>query len=204
MIVKKAKFKGRDGEGNYGAGFIGFSMRDNNLISLGICLFTREEASSINVSHSFYVVDEHTIIEAEFNGVVMSDPVKYFNDPNIHVFFKKPIHLSPEYIQKMTEYAYTLVGKGYDYGLVVNFLYQWFMVKVLGREISTKSPPLLDNPNALMCSEVSASTMDQILEYSNLLPLSEWHPARLSPEKLFYSPELFEEWKFIDDNTLTP
>jgi hypothetical protein len=195
MRVEKPKFIGRDGVGNYGAGMVGFSFRDNNLISQGICIFTREELSTINVSHSFYTVDGHTIIEAEAEGVIMSDPEKYFNNPHIHVFFRKPIHLNPDYTKTMTDHAFSLVGRPYDWGLFINFLYQWFVIKILRREIDKKNPPLLDNPNAFMCSEVSASSLNKIPEYSNLFPLSEWHPARISPMLLMPSP-IFEEQEF--------
>lgn len=194
MRIENARFKGRDGIGNYGAGYIGFSMRDTNFVSQGIVFFTKEEEPTIKVSHSFYVVDAHTIIEAEAEGVVMSDPKKYFDDPHIHTFFKKPRNLNPDYVRIMTEYAYSLVGKPYDWGLFANFLYQWVATK-LHIPLSKKSPPLLDNPNGLMCSEVSSSTLNQILEYSNLDPLSEWHPARISPLKLFPSP-IFDPWSF--------
>jgi hypothetical protein len=195
MRVEKPKFIGRDGEGNFGAGWIGFSMRNTNFVSQGIVFFTDlDELNSVEVSHSFYTVDGHTIIEAEANGVVMSDPSKYFNDPHIHVFFRKPIHLSSEYIMIMTNYAFGLVGKSYDYGLFINFLWQWLCSK-LGIPISKKSPPLLDNLDRLVCSEVSAETLHQIPEYSNLFPLSEWHPARISPMLLLPS-EIFEPMEF--------
>jgi hypothetical protein len=195
-IYQAERYK-RRGEinGNYGPGYIGFSYRDNNVISEGIAYFTEEEAKDIKVSHSFYVVDQETIIEAEFTGVIMSDPKKYFDNPHAIVFFKKPIHLFNSYITVMSEYALSLVGKPYDYGLFINFLYQWFVTKILRREIPKKDPPLLDNPNGFMCSEVSASTLNRIPEYSNLFPLSEWHPARISPMLLFGA-KIFEEWKF--------
>jgi hypothetical protein len=191
MRVETPKFIGRDGEGNFGAGYIGFSFRDDNFVSHGIVFFTKEEAQDIKVSHSFYTVDGHTIIEAEGRGVVMEDPKKYFDAPHIHVFFRKPIHLNPEYVKTMTEHAFSLVGKSYDYGLFINFLWQWFVTKVLRKEIDKKSPPLLDNPDGFMCSEVSASSLNKIPEYANLFPLSEWHLARISPMLLMPS-EIFE------------
>ena len=199
MRSERAVYKNKSGEGNYSAGMIGFSYRSTNVVSIGIAYFTREEAQSIPVSHSFYVVDANTIIEAEAEGVIMSDPKKYFNEPYIHVFFKKPIHLNPDYVKIMTDYALSLVGKPYDWGLFLNFLWQWIATK-LHITISKKSPPLLDNPNWMMCSEVSASTLSQIPEYSNLDPLSEWHPARISPLKLFSSP-IFEPWRFTNETT---
>jgi hypothetical protein len=203
MKVEKPKYIGRGGPGNYGAGFIGFSMRDTNFVSQGICYFTEEEAKSIKVSHTFYVVDANTIVEAEAEGVVLSDPKKYFDSPHIHVFFKRPRNLSADYIQKMTTYAFSIVGKKYDYGLFLTFIYQWFVRKVLRLDLPfKKQPPLLDNPNAFVCSEVSTNTLNQILEYSNLFPLSEWHPARISPLLLFAS-EIFDAWKFIDDTITT-
>jgi hypothetical protein len=198
MRVEKPKFIGRGGPGNYGAGMIGFSYRTNNAVSAGIAFFTEEEAKEIKVSHTFYVVDANTIIEAEAEGVILSDPHKYFNDPYIVVFFKKPRNLTPDHIQKMTEYAFTLVGKKYDYGLFFTFVYQWFTKKILRMDLPfKKQPPLLDNPNAFVCSEVSTNTLNQITEYSNLHPLSEWHPARISPLLLFNS-EIFDKWKFND------
>jgi hypothetical protein len=203
MRVEKPRFKSRGDEGNYGPGYVGFSLRDNNLISLGICFFTQEEEKSIDVSHTFYVVDANTIIEAEAEGVIISDPKKYFDSPHIHVFFKKPRNLNPDYVQKMTEYAFTLVGKKYDYGLFLTFIYQWFVRKILRMDLPfKKQPPLLDNSNAFVCSEVSTNTLNQIPEYANLLPLAEWHPARISPLLLFSS-EIFVPWKFVDDHTLT-
>lgn len=194
MRVEKPKFIGRDGEGNFGAGMVGFSFRDNNLISLGICVFTREELSNKNVSHSFYTVDGHTIIEAEEEGVIISDPKKYFDNPHIHVFFKKPRNLNPEYVQKMTEYAFSLVGKGYGWGLFINFLYQWVCNKI-GIKTSQKSRPLLDNPNTFCCSELTAGILNQIKEYSDLFPLNVYHPARISPILLFGS-VIFKNWRY--------
>ena len=153
MRTEQPQFKARDGVGNYAAGYIGFSMRLNNPISRGIVFFTREEAEQIVVSHTFYVVDEKTIIEAEGAGVQMNDPNKYFNDPYIAVFFKKPVHLSPDYVQKMTAYAFTLVGMKYDYKLALYFIYQWFISKVLKMDISfKKQPPVFDNPDRMLCS----------------------------------------------------
>jgi hypothetical protein len=196
LKVIEPKYISRDGVGNFGPGFIGFSFRDNNFISQGIVWFTSiDEVDKIDVSHSFYVVDEKTIIEAEAEGVIRSDPKKYFDDPHIHVFFRKPVNLSTEYVHKMTAYASSLVGKSYDYGLILNFLWQWFLTKI-GVSVSKKSPPLLDNPNKFVCSEVSTSTLNRIKEYSSLFPLSEWHPARVSPKLLISSNQLFTPWNF--------
>jgi hypothetical protein len=132
----------------------------------------------------------------------MSDPEKYFNNPHIHVFFRKPIHLNSDYVQKMTEYAFSLVGKGYDWALFLNFLWQWFKVRVVGLSIDPKSPPLLDSSDRLVCSEVTAETLNRISEYQELLPLREWHPARISPMLLVHSKELFEPWEIHNDPTL--
>lgn len=190
MKTINPRFKSRGIEGNYGAGYIGFSYKDDNVVSQGIAWFTREEYNGIVPSHTFYVVDHRKIIEATGEGVHFTDINHYFNEPHYVVFFKKPLHLSSDYIFQITDWLHKQLGKSYDYSAILGFLLKverlWFL---------RKYPSIFDSRDEFVCSELVASALNQIPEYSNLFPLSEYHPSKIDPLMLFRS-ELFEEWNF--------
>jgi hypothetical protein len=77
---------------NYDIGYIGFTYNKSDITSIGIAYFTDwVRMSDIKVSHCFIVTGEDELIEASFKEGVREDTIsKYFDDPNVQVFFKKP------------------------------------------------------------------------------------------------------------------
>ena len=75
---------------NYGPGLIGFSYRDNSVVSKGVALFTQEEHDRIVPTHAFIVRDKNTLIEALMPDVHEKKLEDYFDDPHTVVFFKRP------------------------------------------------------------------------------------------------------------------
>jgi hypothetical protein len=186
---------------NYGKGYVGFSFRDNNLMSKGIAYFTRGEYEGIVPSHAFVVENDTTIIEAHFPHVRRYPIQEYFNDPHVIVFFKKPHDLKPFDAHFMLERAGLHVGSNYDASVLVYFVGRWIREKFnFGKIPPSHHPAFWDSPESFMCSELVSDALNQIPKYSNLLPLSEFHPSRIDPFMLFRS-EIFEEWKFDDTDT---
>lgn len=185
---------------NYGISYAGFSYRDNNAFSKGIVLFTREEYEGILPSHSFIVTGKDTIVEATF-PVVREYPLhKLIDDPHVIVFFKKPRGLDEEKISIIFSQAQSHLGKKYDTSLIASFIYRALFFRVFGRiPYFRRSPSLFDTPSQLICSELLGEVLNCIPEYTNLFPLSELHPSKMTPKDLFRS-EIFTGWSF-DDNT---
>jgi hypothetical protein len=183
---------------NYGPGYIGFSYRDNNIFSKGIAIFEREEYSGIVPSHSFIVRDKHKIIEAELTGVCESDVSKYFDDPRIVVFFKKPKDLTMDDVSIILFNAVLHLGRKYDVSLFWYFVLRKAL-RLLGRfEPYKNQPSWFDSPGEWICSELVAYCLKMVPKYANLFPLSEYHPSKIDPLMLFRSDELFEPWRYYN------
>jgi len=178
---------------NYAPAYVGFSLRDNNIFSKGVCLLTADEADVIKVSHTFIVVDKNRIIEASTHGVVYTDINRYFDDPHVLVFFKKPKNLNVYMVSRIISRAESHLGKQYDYSLILFYLTYFERLGFL-----RKYPSIFNNPSSFLCSELVADALSQVKEFSNLFPLSDYHVSKISPMDLFKSP-IFKEWKFIDD-----
>lgn len=107
---------------NYNVGDIGFTYNKSDLTSVGIAYFTDWiRMSDVKVSHCFIVTGEDELIEAAAKQGVREDTIsKYFNDPNVQVFFRKP---------KITGELVSLAAKayrGYKYNyfaILIQFLY---------------------------------------------------------------------------------
>jgi hypothetical protein len=197
MKTVKPIFKHRGVDGNYNSGYVGFSYRSTNLVSRGIAIFTRGEYKGIVPSHAFYVVDSKKIIEATGEGVHYTDINHYFDDPSIIVFFRRPRGLDSEKVRIMTEYADSIVGREYDYGLITHFVLRYLLIdRLQNLPWLRKKPSLFDTPQNFICSEAVASILNQIPEYSNLLPLSEYHSSKIDPLQLFRG-DIFEPWGFV-------
>lgn len=180
---------------NYGPGWIGFSYRDNNIISQGIAFFTREEYEGIVPSHAFIVRDKDTIIEATLPEVKTTPIKKYFDDPHVVVFFKKPVDLIPQGSSDIVFQAMLHVGREYDTSLFGYYLLRT-VLRLLGKwEPFKDKPAWFDSPDQWICSELVAYCLKAIEKYANLFPLSEYHPSKVDPLMLFRS-EIFKEWSF--------
>lgn len=199
--VYKTIHTARSGEKpNYGSGYVGFSFRDNNIVSKGIAFFTRGEYEGIVPSHAFVVESEKTVIEAHLPYVRRWSIDEYFDNPHIVVFFKKPKDLDPVDAHTIVDRAGKHIGANYDASIFFYFLFRFFREKLnLGKTPPKLSPSVFDS-EGYMCSELVSDSLNQIPKYSNLLPLSEFHPSRIDPFMLFRS-EIFEEWKFDDSST---
>ena len=180
---------------NYGPGWIGFSYRDNNVISKGIAFFTREEYEGIVPSHAFIVRDKQTIIEATWPEVKITDISHYFDDPHVVVFFKKPVDLTPKDISDLVFNATFHIGRKYDTTVFGYFVFR-YILRLLGKLEPYKDKPAWgDTPEKWVCSELVAYCLKAIDKYANLFPLSEYHPSKVDPLMLFRS-EIFKEWSF--------
>lgn len=193
--VKPRYIEDRDLNPNYGPGYIGFSYTDNNIVSQGIAMFTREEYDGIVPSHCFMVKDKNTIVEAFFPYVREHSVHDYIEDPHKIVFFKKPNGLTDKEKDMILFVAVLQIGHKYDTSLFGYFLLRW-LLRRLGRWEPFKDKPAWgDSPEEWVCSELIAHCLKQIDKYSNLFPLSDYHPSKIDPLMLFRS-EIFKDWNF--------
>jgi len=192
LITVIPKYKSKGVPGNYGASYIGYSYKDNSLISFGVSLFTRMEYEyGITPSHSFYVVDEKSIIEATGLGVRFTPIDKYFDDPHYAVFFRKPRNLNPYKIAVMTDWLSKQVGKSYDFKLLASFF-----IWVESLPFLRKYPSIFDTPSHFLCSELIAEALNKVPDYSASPPLSTFHTSKITPNQLFRAEAIFDPWTF--------
>ena len=115
---------------NYDIGYIGFTYNKSDITSIGIAYFTDWiRMSDIKVSHCFIVTGEDKLIEASPKNGVREDTIsKYFDDPNVQVFFRKPNmnkNTSPfDRISDIADSAKYYLGTKYNYSAILTqFLY---------------------------------------------------------------------------------
>lgn len=108
---------------NYDVGYIGFTYNKSDITSIGIAYFTDWiRMSDIKVSHCFIVTGEDELIEAAAKEGVREDTIsKYFNDPNVQVFFRKPKIKNP----KVTGEFLSLAAKAYR-----GYRYNYFAILI--------------------------------------------------------------------------
>jgi hypothetical protein len=181
---------------NYGPGMIGFSYRDNSVVSRGIAWFTQEEHDRIVPSHTFIVRDKTKLVEAHFPEVREAELSEYFDNPHIVVFFKKPKELTIKEIDVLVFNALLHLGRKYDVGSYGYYLVRK-LLRLLGRfEPNKDKPSKFNSPEAWVCSELVSHCLKMVPKYANLFPLSEYHPSKIDPVMLFRSEELFQPWSF--------
>jgi hypothetical protein len=181
---------------NYGPGMIGFSYRDQSVVSVGIAWFTREEYDGIVPSHVFIVRDKNKLVEAHFPEVREADLREYFDDPHRVVFFKKPKELTGAEADAIVFQAILHLGRKYDAGLYIYFIIRK-LLRLLGRfEPNKDKPSWFDMSDRFICSELVSYCLRMVPKYANLFPLSEYHPSKIDPLMLFRSDELFSPWRF--------
>jgi hypothetical protein len=185
---------------NYKPGYIGFSYRDDNILSRGISFFTKVEADDIVVTHSFVVYDDLIVLEAGLHGVVLTRLKPKLDDPATKVFFKKPTGWTPDIGQAIAANALSHVGQPYAISLFPAFVVRWiYRYLYKSPPPFLKRPAIFDDPDSWVCSELVADAMYSVSNYNKLPPLSEIHISRISPIDLFNSDQLFTPWRFDDE-----
>ena len=177
-------------------GYIGFTFHDGNIFSEGVALFTKDEHAHIDVSHTFIVVDHEHLIEASFLGVRYKSIADYIYDPNTLLFFKKPNHLDSLKTTIILEYARSKVGYHYDFSLILGFIGRYIRQYTDNVKLLSKYPSIFDTRDELICSELVAESLNEVIDYKSLFPLNTWHTSKISPNMLFNS-EIFKEWEFV-------
>ena len=190
---------------NYDVGYIGFTYNRSDLTSIGIAYFTDWiRMSDIKVSHCFIVTGEDELIEAAAKEGVRKDTIsKYFNDPNVQVFFRKP-KMNGGYpftdIQSIASSAKWYLGEKYNYfAILIQALYG---NKTIPRLLEFRSDIysirnfLLYYLDGLLwrgfiCSGLVARVLSTCGCFSiNVLPYN-----LISPQELFESAKPFYPWR---------
>lgn len=183
---------------NYAPGYIGFSYRtDSPILSPGIAYFTRwDRLSSIRVTHSFIVSGPDHCLEALPGGVRESSLQARFEDPNLAVFFRKPVRYSLDLGCAICRSARAQIGVAYDYRLIAGqaLVNTWLFHRCLSRSAEIRTLEWFDNATAFICSELAAFSLDAQPELHDLGCLADPHCA-VSPQILFEDPALFQPWK---------
>lgn len=177
---------------NYDIGYIGFTFTDDSFISQGIAWFERwDRTSPIKVSHTFVVAGPDNTIEALAEGVVQSDLDKYFNDPHVHVFFKKPKPFNSIIAKGIVIEASKHIGEKYCYSLIVaDAIDRSFIGHMLGLNVTK----YFEHRKEEICSQLVGEVLQEQPEISKYGCLQ--NPARmLTPQMLFEDPFIFELWK---------
>lgn len=183
---------------NYCRGWIGFTFTDDSIISQGVAWFSR--TSSIEgkqkVSHTLICTGPDNCIEAQPRGVVRSDLEKYFNDPHVHIFFRRPKGFSLAMQQRIIDAAEQHIGDKYGYGLILaDLMAGSFLGRVLNRLLCNAPNKMvsgwLDSKKSEICSELVALSLkaDPSLDGKGCLTL----PARMvTPEMLAFDDQVFD------------
>lgn len=189
---------------NYKVGYVGFTFKDTNLISNGIAWFIRwdkgenPDVPNINIAHTFIVSNENECIEAISPTVTFSPLSKYFNDPHIHVSFRKPTDMTELTGHLIALDAAHKVGKPYDYSLIIGHaLSNTIPGHILSDLTHEKSKEFLtwlfENKGRLICSELVSTAIKSRPEYNGKGVLVH-PPYSIDPQELFQSREIFSPW----------
>jgi len=171
----------------YEPGLVGFSRMAGSFVSDGISIITGDEnISGLSVSHAFLVEDATYCLEATGQGVVRNYLKNYFDGDHL-VYFRRPKGLDPTKAAMLLDAARAKLGQGYSYGGIFGMLVN--KVCRLGNYL-----PFLNrrrNPfnsrSTWFCSELVAFSLHCLPEYRESQLLSNWHPSRISPQRLFES-----------------
>ena len=187
---------------NYDVGYIGFTYNKSDITSIGIAYFTDWiRMSDIKVTHCFIVTGENKLIEAAAKEGVREDTIsKYFNDPNVQVFFRKPRMFTGEFLPLTAK-----VYRGYKYNyfaILIQSLYgNKTLPAILGLVgISRDSirmalislfEPLLEHfDHGFICSGLVARVLIDTNCFYTEVPCN-----LISPQELFESAKPFHPWK---------
>lgn len=185
---------------NYRKGDIGFTYNSGSLVSEGIAYFTRwERMSDIRVSHCFVVAAQFDVIEALPDGISRTDITRYFNNPKINVFFRKPNEWTPQMGEKIVTHAATHIGTEYDWRLdlahgISGSMMGHLATKITGDAWHRRVCEWMNDPKKWMCSEMGSDCLQAIpiLRPKGCL---QYPACTISPQELFEDNDVFEAWK---------
>lgn len=185
---------------NYDVGYIGFTMTRGDDISEGIAYFERfERMSDIAVSHAFVVTGDDELVEAHIEHGVQRDCIsKYFDDPNVLVFFRKPRNWTPGMGRVIANAAISKIGRPYASGLIVADVLADTLFGRLANKVFKQWPDrfvraLLDEPNRFICSELAAYALSQDYLLYKIGVLKNPLDA-IDPQELFEDEIIFDDW----------
>lgn len=178
---------------NYDAGYVFFIKNSDSLISRGITFLT-SQGRGVKVSHCGIVFNQKFVIEADWDGVVMTPISKYFNNTDIDIFFKKPSNITNTERVLFATLAKKHIGRKYDYKLIAGFLLR-FLLNIEKLPIIRMLPSVFDSKSKWICSELVSHCLRQIGSYQHRSPLSKYHETKINPQMLFDSEELWKPWK---------
>ena len=182
---------------NYGAGYVGFTYTQSNVLSCGIAYFTRwSRMHDIKVSHALVVTGENECIEAHIKGGVKRSKLDtYFHDEHCQIFFRKPKELTPRLAAAITQAAEELLGCAYDIDLIAT---QLKINSITGEFIRHRTLPNFeenvcqqrDHLHRWICSELVAHCLDRQPNYHYPGVLAH-NDATNDPQELFENDAIF-------------
>jgi len=186
---------------NYKLGYIGFTFNAASPVSRGIAYLTAwARMSEVAVSHALVVTGERRGVEAAIGkGVVERDLADYFENPAVHIVFRKPRRYTPAVGARIAKTARGQVGAGYDHLLVAAhalhgcFLGRWTRA-VFGSAPETAVSRILNAPDRWSCSELVAYALDSQPEYADRGVLRK-PDFTINPQELFEDAALFCAWR---------
>jgi hypothetical protein len=186
---------------NYDAGYTGFTCTvDRSAISKGIAWFSRwDQLGDISVTHALTVTGPNTCVEALIDqGVVVTELDRYFNDPNVLIFFRKPIQYDSYMARNIVEAVCSQVGTQYDDGLIkAHAIRNTYLGRLLA--LTTKQlsdgwiTAMLENPAEWICSELAAYGLNGDPRLAGLGVLR-YPPTMILPQTLFEDEEIYDPW----------
>lgn len=188
----------------YKVGYIGFTFQDHNFLASGVAWFTRwdkgenPDIPKLNLSHVIIVTGDNECVEAYLPRVRRTPLDHYFDNPNNHIAFRKPIGLTPEIGERIAKAAASRIGDSYGISLIVGQLIADSIVgRLLGWITRGWSHRLItgifEKKNQFICSELGAFVLNEQPEYKGKGVLSK-PPFEIDPQMLFEDREIFEPW----------
>lgn len=187
---------------NYKRGDTGFTMTRGDIISEGIAYFERwVRMSDIAVSHVFTVEAEDSLIEAHIEHGVQRDCIsKYFNNPNVLVFFREPVGLDDAMADRIVNAVASKLGAPYATPLILS---EMLGNSIVGHEanklLDDKPNELVANlaqdvdPKAFICSGLGAYGLRA--GFAPARPGVLAQPINVvNPQMLFEDAVIYEPW----------